>query len=106
MNPLDFGVAGFLILMLVFNIYVDGMSPFSFRLCTFWALWWSGLAVMQLLAYGDHRMTMLADGITAAWWGHNAWKRRPPRKRKPSKVAASIRDLGHRLVLVPASGGG
>lgn len=32
-----------------------------------------------------------------------AWRKRPPRRR-PSKVAAKVRDLGHRLVVVPAGG--
>lgn len=33
-----------------------------------------------------------------------AWRKRPPRRRRPSKVAAKVRDLGHRLVVVPAGG--
>lgn len=32
-----------------------------------------------------------------------AWKTRPPRrKRRPSRVAARVKDLGHRLVIAPA----
>jgi len=40
-------------------------------------------------AYGS------AAAINAWMW----WKRRPPRKRRPSKALATIRDLGHRLVV-------
>jgi hypothetical protein len=39
----------------------------------------------------------VADSI---WW-YLIWKNRPPRKRKPSKVLAKIKDLGHKLVTVP-----
>jgi Flp pilus assembly protein TadB len=34
-----------------------------------------------------------------AWW---AWKNRPPRRRKPSKVAAVVRAVAGRLAVVPA----
>lgn len=36
-------------------------------------------------------------GITA-WM---AWRKRPPRKRKPSKVLATVRVLAHRLIVEP-----
>lgn len=35
----------------------------------------------------------------AAWL---AWRKRPPRRRKPSKVLGRIRVLAHRLVIEPA----
>lgn len=72
---------------------------------TFWAIWFAWLAVMNAIGMG--RMPVAI--AWAALAGANAWlayKQRPPRKRKPSKVAARIRDLGHRLAVVPASGGG
>ena len=75
------------------------------RWYTFWAVWFGWLAVANAVAMGDMPVAI----AWAALSGANAWlafKQRPPRKRKPSKVAARIRDLGHRLVLVPASGGG
>jgi membrane protein implicated in regulation of membrane protease activity len=68
----------------------------------FWAIWFASLAVMWV---GQHNLP-----VSIAWGalsGANAWlayKQRPPRKRRPSKVAARIHDLGHRLVLVPAQG--
>lgn len=38
-------------------------------------------------------------GAALAWL---FWRKRPPRKRRPSKIAARVRDLGHRLVVAPA----
>lgn len=62
-----------------------------------------------VLDYGFIAITMVAVqfppaassafGASAAMHGWMWWKRRPPRKRRPSKVLATIRDLGHRLAV-------
>lgn len=31
-----------------------------------------------------------------------AWETRPPRRRRPSRVAARVKNVGHKLVVVPA----
>jgi hypothetical protein len=40
-------------------------------------------------------------GSVAPLYLYLAWRDRPRRKRKPSRVLAKIKDLGHRLVTVP-----
>ena len=72
------------------------------RWYVFWAVYFSGASVLNVAAGWLPTAT-----AWAALGGANAWlsfKQRPPRKRNRSKVAASIKDLGHRLVLVPVGG--
>jgi hypothetical protein len=77
---------------------IDKRQPWSARTLTFWAAWYANLAITNM-AFGFWLCTTLADGGFAAWCGYHAWKRRKPRQRKPSKVGARVRDLGHRLVV-------
>lgn len=44
----------------------------------------------------------LASSAVTGWIAHVLWRNRGKRKRRPSKVAARVRDLGHRLAVVPA----
>lgn len=39
------------------------------------------------------------DGAIVALWLRWLWKRRPPRKRRPARVAGVVKDLGHRLIV-------
>lgn len=45
----------------------------------------------------------LAGSAIAALLAGWLWRRRPPRKRRPSKVAGRVRDLGHRLTTAPVT---
>ena len=58
---------------------------------------WMGEAVAQLVR-GNHASAIPWAAISG-WLAWLAWTRRPPRRRRPSRVAGWIRDLGHRLVV-------
>jgi len=82
--------------------WCDRSVPCSARPAAFWSVWIVAWYIPVMLA-GQFASMSIGAGF-AGWFAYLAWKRRPPRKRKPSKVAARIKDLGHRLVLVPAGG--
>lgn len=77
---------------------VDRYSPWPAWMLGFGAGFYAPLAVL-CMAYGGVPLSMGSAGGFAAWCAYQAWKRRPPRQRKPSKVAGIVRDLGHRLVV-------
>lgn len=59
-----------------------------------------GLLVATVSALFERKMPLLVEnGGLAAWLAWTIWSRRPPRKRRESKVLGRIRDLGHRLVV-------
>jgi hypothetical protein len=76
----------------------DRRRPCTARELGLWAIWFANLAIVSGVI--SHRpLAMVAYGALAAWLAYHAWKRRKPRQRKPSKVGARVRDLGHRLVV-------
>lgn len=87
------------VIWLAFWIVDRHLKPFTSRELGFWACWYSATAIW-CLSSGDNPVTMLAGGAFAGWCAYHAWKRRKPRQRKPSKVGARVRDLGHRLVVI------
>lgn len=67
------------------------------------AILWTIVSVVNLIIDPQlSKWTLLSVGTAAAWWWL-CFKQRPPRKRKPSKAAARIKNLGHRLILVPSA---
>jgi membrane protein implicated in regulation of membrane protease activity len=86
----------------VVDIRFPWMRNRDHRVYVFWATWFAGLAVVWMVKHNLPISIAFATLSGANAW--LAWKQRPPRKRRPSKVAARIHDLGHRLVLVQAQG--
>jgi len=77
---------------------IDQRKRWPARTLGFWACWYAVIAAWNTID-NVAPVTTLMDGGFAGWCAYHAWKRRKPRQRKPSKVGARVRDLGHRLVV-------
>lgn len=70
---------------------------------------WAGVIVLwNMISLVGGVFYFLIDGCLpiagecaaiAGWHAWDMWRRRPPRKRRESRVLGHIRDLGHRLVV-------
>jgi hypothetical protein len=62
-----------------------------------------GLCSIVSAVFGD---TWRAIALAAAggWFLWRAWRNRPRRRRRGSRVTARVKNLGHRLVVVAAAG--
>lgn len=78
---------------------VDRLMPYEALPAAILSAVYMAMGVWRI-ADGDAAMAAVDAGISG-WFAYLAWTRRKPRQRKPSKVAAKVRDLGHRLVAVP-----
>jgi hypothetical protein len=76
------------------------IAPYSSVGAAFLAVAYLGLTAWEAL-HGSIALASM-DAAVTGWLAYLAWNRRKPRQRKPSKVAAKVRDLGHRLVVVPS----
>lgn len=47
-----------------------------------------------------YHINAAVDGSMAVIWLHAWWKNRPPKKRKPSKILAKVRERLGKLVIV------
>jgi len=79
----------------------DRRRPFSAVEAAFWASVWA-VYVIWFMA-DDQILSMISSGGISGWFAYLAWTRRKPRQRRPSKGLRRIRDLGYRLVVIPAS---
>lgn len=69
------------------------------------AAFWTGAATLAAVL-GCPRAWSISDGLTAAGWAYIAWRLwRDGRKRRPSRVAGVVRNLGHRLTVAPVPAG-
>lgn len=72
-------------------------------------LWVTSAGVAAVAAgrvVGGDLVLAMVDAVFAGVLAWLAWGTRPPRRRRrPSRVAARVKDLGHRLAEVPATGG-
>lgn len=70
-----------------------------------WCVWFIFCAVSNVV-HAHTRMDwalIVVQTATAGYLAHSAWKKRPPRQRKPSKVAGQVLEALHRrgLIVVP-----
>lgn len=68
------------------------------RVVAVWSLCLCLVLTVAQLAKGNLTIAC-ADGAVVALWLHWLWKHRPPRNRRPSRVAGIVKNLGHRLVV-------
>jgi hypothetical protein len=77
----------------------DRRRPWAFLACVSAACWYAMTAVLAVMI-GLPVVGGLTAGL-AGWCAYKAWKRRPPRKRQPRRLAGRIRIRGHRLEVAP-----
>jgi hypothetical protein len=75
--------------------------PLDYRICIALGINYTVVAAAMLIRDGITPGGVL-ESFIAGWCWHRAWVNRPPRRRKPSKVLARVRDLGHRLAVEPS----
>jgi membrane protein implicated in regulation of membrane protease activity len=63
----------------------------------FYAVLWGMAAIVNMV--NGCPIPGVLFGAAAAIQAWLWWQKRPPRNRRPSKTLATIRDLGHRLVV-------
>jgi hypothetical protein len=78
------------------SIVTDQKWPAPFGRCVFWAIYGAFFTVLALII--GPLVVAPASGAYTWHWIYKAWKRRPPRKRKPATAGGRVRNLGHRLV--------
>jgi hypothetical protein len=59
-------------------------------------------ALTAIQAWNANWFAATYDACAAGVFAWLAWRNRPRNKRLPEKVAGMVRNLGHRLVVVPA----
>lgn len=64
-----------------------------------WSVWVGGYGLIRLIE--GHMFAGVVNAALAGVYAWLAWKHRNRKDRKPSKVLAKVRDLGHRLVVTP-----
>lgn len=66
---------------------------------------------VQIIMTSLMLVVLLVGGLSTAAAIHSGtvgmltwlwWRNRPPRQRKPSRLTGIVKDLGHRLAVVPA----